>query len=469
MSDNSLELHVKTTADSQALHTVKETIAQVKKEQEAETRAAEKAADATGALADKKAELKDLLKGLQNEFPALAAVGRLALNPIALATAGIAAGWGLWKTRIEQATAALANVELPPSKALDPGHISAMTTEWENYTKAVSGASDKRNSLGADILKTLETLKEQTELYKEVTTAEENAELARIKSEQAKGAGNGGLTKAQAIAETLETKDRSAEAKVNAQIEYEERKMAEQRAHAERLAKEAEWKRGQASKIRLASGHDDDMTEAEMAEMAQAAKKGIAENREWIGKLVDYQALPKWKRWLSPMAWTGSMMLRYGDSTVEEALDQERQSLATNQLSATRLRERRKQRPMRDNFRDFRSDLFKEAAEEQSASDEFFENEPDMRQRWDSRKAAMLKTTTLGAQQRVYEAVAEVEREIAEGTRAVAEQIKSSGRAQAKMLKDLAELQKLSGDLERELGDLKFQVYQQGQRSSHQR
>lgn len=440
---------------AQADKELAQSVGQVTQAQANEILAGKSNIETTREVVSAKAELKDVLKGLQNEFPALAAVGRLALNPIALASAGIAATWGLWKTRIEQATAALANVELPQTKTMDPGHISARAEAWGQYALAVAKAAESHNSLDAGLDRTLKQLKEQLDLTKQIADAEAKAEEARVKAEVARGT----MTQAEGAARSAETREQAEAAKLAAEIKAEEAKLDAQYQQAYDLEESAKGKRANAGKIRVASARDDDKTESKLAALAQASEKGIEENRGWIGKLLDYQALPEWKRWLSPMAWTGSMMWRYGDSTVEEALDQERRAMATNQVNVDRYNQFLRRRGDRNNLRDFRGTLIDEAAKEQSAADAWWNTEGETAERsWRARKGTMEKTNMLGNLQRARETLAEGEKQAAEVTKQIAEQIKSRGAAEKRLLQVLEEQQAFNTELWRRCDQLERQI-----------
>lgn len=58
-------------------------------------------------------QLKDAVKQLGHEFPVLGQLGRLAMNPITAAVAGITTAFVIWKYRTDELTESMAGLELP--------------------------------------------------------------------------------------------------------------------------------------------------------------------------------------------------------------------------------------------------------------------------------------------------------------------------------------------------------------------
>jgi hypothetical protein len=60
-----------------------------------------------------KLQLRQAVKGLAMEFPILAHIGRLAINPITAAVALATGAWAIWKARIDATVTSLGGVEMP--------------------------------------------------------------------------------------------------------------------------------------------------------------------------------------------------------------------------------------------------------------------------------------------------------------------------------------------------------------------
>jgi hypothetical protein len=117
MADNQLDILIKfglskekATEAAGELKKIKEQTTETGKEGVKQEAAVEEATKKT--FASKK-QLKDILKQIGHEFPILGSLGRLAINPIALAAAGCVAAFTLWRKRTDELAQSLGGIEMP--------------------------------------------------------------------------------------------------------------------------------------------------------------------------------------------------------------------------------------------------------------------------------------------------------------------------------------------------------------------
>jgi len=108
------------------------------------TEASEKDTEATDKSFASKKQLKDMLKQLGHEFPLLGSIGRLALNPIAFASAGIVAAFTIWKTRTDELTRSLGGVALPN---IGKDHLDMLDEYAKRFGRIVDGVDKAKTKL----------------------------------------------------------------------------------------------------------------------------------------------------------------------------------------------------------------------------------------------------------------------------------------------------------------------------------
>lgn len=95
-------------------------------------------------------DLKSAVKGLKEEFPALAHGVRLALNPVALTVAAITGAFVLWKTKVEQLSQSLGGIEMPGLGEGDLERITKYGAVWEGIAKNMAAAANKSETIRRD-------------------------------------------------------------------------------------------------------------------------------------------------------------------------------------------------------------------------------------------------------------------------------------------------------------------------------
>jgi hypothetical protein len=260
MADESLDIQIKLLADTYGAEKVQSALKQIKGE--------------TEGLTIKHQELRAAVRGLHTEFPELARIAHLALHPIGLAVAAIGGSFAVWKMRTEELQATFANLALPDIKALDVGHINAVTEAWGKYNKALGTAIENAHSVEKDTEKALKSIETRIEATNKLIEAFAGK----------KQAGASGILEKLGISEQ-ETIDKSIIDKRADNL-----KLGEKEREIANLGIESVNKRREGAKIRVASAEDDAKTTEALKAAAEIAKKDIDERKQKIGVLRARQA-----------------------------------------------------------------------------------------------------------------------------------------------------------------------------------
>jgi len=314
-------------------------------------------------------QLKQGIKGLKHEFPELAHIAHMALHPVTLLTFSAAAAWKIWESRIEETTNALAGLELPQTKALEPGHINAMAEAWHEYGEKLKEAFRGLDNYEKQTERTLKNIDAALARQKELIAAQKGLNEAKDAADKAL------LLKNQSPADVIRNKvltETSAHA---------EEKAAEDEARKKKLdaliqegldaEEEAQAKAERADKIHVASKEDDAHTLEEMKARAEAAAEAQKEHREWMQKIADLEGA---KVSGKKPAW-GDLIkyyLRHGLASFGEARGVESESIASEQMIIDAYANRRHGQPGRDALQKERGDLFGESAKDTAKAEDIF-------------------------------------------------------------------------------------------------
>jgi len=310
------------------------------------------------------------IRALREEFPLVAHVAHLALNPIGLAVAGIAGAFALWKNRVENLTKALAGIELPDSKATDPGHINALAAAWEKYADSVTKAEESFNSVAAASERREKQIDKEIEQLKKLLAAQKAEALAALE------AGKDGMSKGAYAASKAAIEGHYDEEELKAERRADADKLAEKERRGLALAADAKAKRDEAAKIKIGSADDDAKTEASLLARKEAAEKSIDERNKRIADLTDFKnregkyAPGGGMEGIKDMALMGAKMLgTYGaGTTASEAIDLEKLGSTADQPNIDRYNEFAKQKRDRARLRGIRDEDLSAAAKEEGES-----------------------------------------------------------------------------------------------------
>lgn len=170
MPDNYLDILIRFGLDKSK---AQEAAAELKKlgEETAKTGAAgvkanEEVAQATEKAFTKKKELKDMLKQLGHEFPLLSQIGRLALNPIALASAAIVASVQLWNTKLKELTRSLGGIEMPDVSEDAISRTNRLAAAWGEMATKMAEAANQSKGIKTSLDDVKATIDANAELFK---------------------------------------------------------------------------------------------------------------------------------------------------------------------------------------------------------------------------------------------------------------------------------------------------------------
>ncbi len=228
-----------------------------------------------------KRELKHAIHGLSEEFPLLASVARMALNPITLVTAGIGAAFWIFKERVEGATKALAGLELPDSKPLEPGRINQAAEAWRNFSEALRAASDAYNSVGATAERASKAISAESEELHKNLEAQKALALADLEGRK------GTLTDAQYDEQKRAIESRFGHREMAEDWAEKQRQLNLKRAKADELEKSATQKNREAAGIHVATPEGEASVMSDRKAAADVAQKEIKERMERMTTLTE--------------------------------------------------------------------------------------------------------------------------------------------------------------------------------------
>lgn len=319
--------------------------------------AVEHYSNAAGAATDKttkwtasKQQLKAALKGLSLEVPILGRAWAFVSNPITAAIAGIAAGLVIYRKRVEEASHAMARMELPDLSEINPAKISAAAEAYKSYAEALNGVIEKYNAIPAAAQRAVNAITAQAEREKKLVEARKNLELAEAKTPE----------------QRLAIMNRYASFGVETDAKTRQRVIDEQKKEKANLEADARKKAAQAGTIRVATAQTDEQNEGDLKAQADAAKKAIAEARDMRSRIAEVRGQSLWKTLFS--AEGISTLVKYGWShggkSGEQALADEQSQIETAQVAVDRYNNFMRNKAGREALRDRRGRLITEAGEE---------------------------------------------------------------------------------------------------------
>lgn len=297
-----------------------------------------------------KKQLKDMFKQLGHEIPLLGQLGHLALNPIALAVAGITAAFAIFRLRVNEAAHAMARMELPDLSELDPVRIDAAAAALKAYSDALNGVVEKYNAIPAAAQRAIDAINAQAEREKKITEARKNLELAEAKTPEAR----------------LAIMNRYASFGVETDAKTRQKVIDEQRIEQVRLENEARQKKSEAAAIKVAPAETDAKNEADLKAQADAGKKAIAESRDMRGRI---QQVRDQSVFSTLTSWEGvstlfKYMFQHGNKSGSQAIQDENAQIANAQVAVDRYNNFERSKAGRDALRAKRDQLSTQAGEE---------------------------------------------------------------------------------------------------------
>lgn len=361
-------------------------------------------------------DLRSAVNGLKMEFPALAQIARLALNPIALAVAGIVAAWGLWNKRVTDMTAALTSMELPDQKIYDPAHISALAEAWKSYGEKLAEAFKGLETIDTDAKRVLDTIDKALARQKALMQAEAAARQAREKATGKEGR----LGPIDAAEEKQRERDLEFAAR--------QKKIDVKQAEAAELDKSAGKKLAKAAGIHAGGPANEALVEAGLKADADAATEARKRHQADLDKLNAYQSGEM--GYFARKAYEYDYYMKFGLSSADESRAQIQSNLDAAQVPIDRYNKFLKSKSSREAGRKERERLTTEAAGEKAKAAELFYTESANEQEdLDADRGASKRLGLNESLKGAYDALDQGKQHAEELRRKASEQIEKTGAA----------------------------------------
>jgi hypothetical protein len=280
-----------------------------------------------------KTELRHAVHGLRDEFPLLGHVARLAVNPIALAVAGVGAAFAIFRYRVKAATEALTAFELPDLSEKKIGQITAAAEAYRGMNEAMDGVVKAYASVEAAAGRAQKRLEAEAEQQKKLLAAKKGLELAELE------AGKSGMSGADYEKRKLDIEDRYERAGIKREQRTKQQTIQNQQKEASDLRQDAAKKAREAQGIKVGKSEQDAGTEADLKARAEAAQKDIDERRKRIGGILDFGSNEGGV--FKNIATGLDMIFRYGKTSTTpsgqaDAIGMERGVIASEQVNVDR-------------------------------------------------------------------------------------------------------------------------------------
>lgn len=309
------------------------------------TKATEEGTAATDKDFISKKQAKDAVKGLAGQYPELAALARLALNPITLATTAGASAVAVYNARVRELTASFAGVELPNLETLSPVKINEQAEAWAALAESVGKAVAAYNGVAESSDRATKAIAKQAEQQKKLLAANKNLELAGATTPEQK----------------TEIEDRYAAAGLRVDEKSARAAMERKYARMFGLEKEAQIDKSKAAGITIASPEEDAQIERDLKKRADASEAAIAERKKRRDDISDWQNGNMAAGEVPAFAWNYSQRYGYGMAG-GDAMKLEDQGIAAEQPNVDRYNEFLKAKRARDEQRRKRDELNASAA-----------------------------------------------------------------------------------------------------------
>ena len=175
-ADKSLKIHVETTANVSGLKSAEQATKQAagasaelnKTYKDYSEKEVNKVLGAQAKQTESIRTMRNSMRALALQVPVLGRLTQVVFSGIGSALVGIIGAQTIWNRRMEEARKTLANTELPDLTKLDPVRIRDAAKAWGSYAEAINQAKEAMGGMEARAEATLEAIKQQWELMKEL-------------------------------------------------------------------------------------------------------------------------------------------------------------------------------------------------------------------------------------------------------------------------------------------------------------
>lgn len=424
--DREFRVRVSTVSDVSGARQTRDALTEVGK---AGQEAQQKVRQETEKVLSSQQQFKQAIQGLTMEYPALAQVARLVLNPITAAVAGVTSAFSIWNWRMRESQQVLAGLELASAPALDPDRIGAATKAWQGYASAIDRVQAGLASVESKADRAMELLEARIRREKELADARAQA--------------SGGDDPYREIDEMV--------AERGASLQSRQAVLDAKRQEAAELEADAAAKAARAAGIRAGSAEDESALAKTHETNEKAAQEARAKAIERLADLRAYRSgeMPPWKTWLYSFQYTS----RYDYASPDEAIAQEEQNIASADNAIAQARKFRRGSVFRGQARDLRSRLYEQAGGQQEKAAALRFGAETGQQVLNEDAVAAVELNRLGAIDKLNAAIKDSERE-EEQLRQKAVQAIQGGKAARDSISQaltniINEQQQLRGDMKR--------------------
>jgi hypothetical protein len=393
-----------------------------------------------------KAQLKQAVKGLKDEFPALGHIARMALNPITLIVAGIGSAWAIWTYRVKEMTAVLSGFELPDLSEKRVGQVRAMAKAYSDFTEALRKTREAYQSVDSASKREDERQDKQAERNKKLRESQKNLALAKLEHDKA-SLKPGEYEKRKAgiedFYEGLGVKDTDDQKKA---------KLQRQAQREDDLARDAKAKLAEAAKIKAGTEEQDQQTGGDLQKQAEAAKAGKVTAQGRLKEIQDFREGVM--DWQDKVGFTAKYGARYGTMPGSKAIDLEKGNIRSADSVIKNYNDWLNEAPNRKLARDRREELVgtagKEAGEAETIHHDMWDKGGALDQ-FDADTAVNKKVQHNDQLTRANKAVGNVNDQVKQVTDEITKATEGQSRVLGAVLHKLAELRKEQNEQERRL------------------
>ncbi len=357
-------------------------------------------------------QFHEIIKGLKADFPELAHLAHMAMNPVTLAVFAGASSWELYKKRVEDAAEALSGIQIANNPALEPGHINAAAEAWKNFHEAVEKTRESYEAVDAAAARTNQKLTEQHTAQVKILEAQKALDLSAL------DANKSGMSDAKYNSARLEIEQRYGKSGLAEDLSFQRAQQTAKEDTVKEHARVGAFDLAQASKIPvIASKEDDDKNYGKMKADAEKAREDNEKKRE---------EMAKYQRVLDGDGTVGekfSTMSFLGDAHLKQQMDLLQQGIAANNVIIGNADAFGNRLPGREEQRNRRAELVRKGASETGAFENGAEGFAEGRASFNESIHTTKQTAAMAAMTRALNAYANM----AEETKKAGEEISSKG------------------------------------------
>jgi hypothetical protein len=328
----------------------------------AEAEAAKKTVEGDSEVFASKKQLKEAVKGLREEFPLLAHVAHLAMNPITFVVAGIGAAFAIWKARVDGLVQSLAGVQLPDLSEAQVERVHAMATAYSDFAEAMRKAVEAYESVDAAAARDDKRIDAEMERNKKLLESQKNLALSKLEADKASlkpGEYERAKSDIEDFYESIGIKEDQA---------TKQKKLERKAQREDELAADAQAKLDQAARIKVGSEADDAKLQGDYDAQYKAAMDDIKERQAWQTRMAEYmdKGGSTWGRMKTGWAFKR----RYGQGETPQGegmrpfMEIENQQIASDMQIVERYRDWQREQPNRKLARNRRGELVDAAGKE---------------------------------------------------------------------------------------------------------